>query len=262
MALKSDITSYLEHNLKTRYVGREAHYVAVTTSTMDEARTLAEEGAPNGAVVIAGEQRSGRGRLGRSWLSPEGGLATSIILRPEANSLSLLPAVASVAVLNTIGKMGIKASIKWPNDVLIAEKKVCGILIENGFTAGRLVYSVIGIGVNVNFDTTKFPEIAQIATSLSVELGREVSIAEVALNLYGEMEEMCDRMGDADFIMAEWIRHMGTLGKRVTANTGGCTIEGVAQAVNKDGNLILCMDDGSFSEVVAGDVFNVRTLPK
>ncbi len=262
MALKPSITSYLEHNLKTGYLGREAHYVAVTTSTMDEARKLAEQGAPNGAVVIAGEQRSGRGRLGRSWLSPDGGLATSIILRPQASSLRLLPAIASVAVHNAAGKMGITTSIKWPNDVLISGKKVCGILIENGFTSGNLIYSIIGIGINVNFDTTRFPEIAEIATSLSVELGKEVSMAEVALNLYSEMEKLYDRIADPAFIMGEWTRHMGTIGRRVTANTGGSTIEGIAQAVNDDGNLILRMDDGSLSEVVAGDVSNVWTLPK
>jgi BirA family transcriptional regulator, biotin operon repressor / biotin---[acetyl-CoA-carboxylase] ligase len=262
MALKSNITSYLEQNLKTRYMGREAHYLATTTSTMDEARRMAERGAPNGAAVIAGEQRSGRGRLGRSWLSPEGGLATSIVLRPHANSLRLLPAIASVSVHNAISKMGVTPSIKWPNDVLISGKKVCGILIENGFTSGNLVYSIIGIGINVNFDTTRFPEIAEIATSLSVELGKEISIPEVALNLYSEMEKLYDSIGDPDFIMGEWTRHMGTIGKRVTANTGGCTIEGVALAVNRDGNLILQMDDGSLSDVVAGDVSNVRTQPK
>jgi BirA family biotin operon repressor/biotin-[acetyl-CoA-carboxylase] ligase len=262
MALKSDITSYLEHNLKTRYMGRDANYIAITTSTMDEARKLAEHGSPNGTVVIAGEQVSGRGRLGRSWLSPEGGLATSIILRPEASSLRLLPAIASVAVHNAAGRMGITTSIKWPNDVLISGKKVCGILIENGFTSGSLIYSIIGIGINVNFDATRFPEIAEIATSLSVELGKEVSMAEVALNLYSEMEKLYDRIGDPDFIIGEWTHHMGTIGRRVTANIGGRTIEGVAQAVNNDGNLILLLDDGSLSEVVAGDVSNVRTKPK
>ena len=226
---------------------------------MDEARRLAEQGAPNGAVVIAGEQRSGRGRLGRSWLSPAGSLSTSIVLRPRANSLHLLPAIVSVAVHNAASKMGVTTSIKWPNDILIAGKKVCGILIENGFTSGKLLYSIIGIGINVNFDTTRFREIMGIATSLSVVLGREVSIAEVALNLYSEMEKLFDRIGDPDFIMEEWTRHMGTIGKRVSVNIGGLTIEGVAQAVNQDGNLILRMDDGSLSEVIAGDVSNVRT---
>ena len=87
-------------------------------------------------------------------------------------------------------------------------------------------------------------------------------MAEVALNLYSEMEKLYDRIADPAFIMGEWTRHMGTIGRRVTANTGGSTIEGIAQAVNDDGNLILRLDDGSLSEVVAGDVSNVRTLPK
>jgi BirA family biotin operon repressor/biotin-[acetyl-CoA-carboxylase] ligase len=258
MAEKPNITSYLEQNLKTCYMGREAHYFPVTTSTMDEARKLAEQGAPNGAAIIAGKQETGRGRMGRSWLSPEGGLATSIILRPAEKAVRLLPAIASVAVYRTIGIMGVNSSIKWPNDVLISGKKVCGILIENGFSAGNLVYSIVGIGINVNFETTRFPEIADIATSLSVELGKEVSIAEVALNLYSEMEKLYDRISEPDFIMGEWTRRMETIGKRVSVNTGGCTLEGIAEAVNPGGNLVLRMDDGSIHEVIAGDVSNVR----
>ncbi|MCX6007265.1 MAG: biotin--[acetyl-CoA-carboxylase] ligase [Chloroflexi bacterium] len=262
MATKSTITSYLEQNLKTRYMGRVAHFLPITTSTMDEARKLAEQGSPNGAAVIAGKQETGRGRMGRSWLSPEGGLATSIVLRPPANALHLLPAIASVAVYNAIGGMGVTASIKWPNDVLISGKKVCGILIENGFSAGNLVYSIVGIGINVNFETTRFPEIAGIATSLSVELGKEVSIPEVALNLYSEMEKLYDRIGEPDFIMSEWTRHMGTIGRRVSVNTGSGTLEGIAESVNPGGNLVLRLDDGSIREVVAGDVSNVQDTAK
>ncbi len=258
MAIKSNITSYLEQNLKTRYMGREALFFPVTTSTMDEARKLAEQGAPNGAAAIAGRQEAGRGRTGRSWLSPEGGLATTIVLRPPANALHLLPAIASVAVYNAIGRMGVKASIKWPNDVLVSGKKVCGILIENGFNAGNLVYSIVGIGINVNFETTKFPEIADIATSLSVELRKEVSIPQVALNLYSELEKLYDRISEPDFIMGEWTRHMGTIGKRVSVNTGSGMLEGIAESVNPGGNLVLRLDDGSMREVVAGDVSNVR----
>jgi BirA family biotin operon repressor/biotin-[acetyl-CoA-carboxylase] ligase len=262
MATKSNITSYLEQNLKTRYMGRDVHFLPITTSTMDEARKLAEQGAQNGAAIIAGKQETGRGRMGRSWLSPEGSLATSIILHPLANALYLLPAITSVAVYNAVGRMGVKASIKWPNDVLISGKKVCGILIENGFNAGNLVYSIAGIGINVNFETTRFPEIADIATSLSVELGKQVSIPEVALNLYSEMEKLYDRIGEPDFIMSEWIGHMGTIGRCVSVNTGSGTLEGVAESVNPGGNLVLRMDDGSMREVVAGDVSNVRDKSK
>lgn len=262
MVKESDITSYLKHNLTTHYMGKTAYYIPVTSSTMDEARILAEQGAPEGTAIIAGKQETGRGRMGRSWLSPVGGLATSIILRPPEETLRLLPAIASVAVYKTIETMGIQASIKWPNDVLVSGKKVCGILIENAFNEGNLVYSVIGIGINVNFETTLFPEIADIATSLSVELGKEVSIAEVALNLYSEMENLYDRIDKPDFIMGEWTRYMGTIGRCVSANLGSRAIEGLAQAVNPNGNLVLRLGDGSLYEVIAGDVTNIRDKAK
>jgi BirA family transcriptional regulator, biotin operon repressor / biotin---[acetyl-CoA-carboxylase] ligase len=262
MVQKSHITSYLKHNLTTSYMGKTAYYIPVTSSTMDEARIMAEQGTAEGTAIIAGKQETGRGRMGRSWLSPEGGLATSIVLRPPANALRLLPAIASLAVHYAIGTMGVTSSIKWPNDVLISGKKVCGILIENEFDAGNLVYSVIGIGINVNFETTVFPEIADIATSLSVELGKEVSIAEVALNLYCEMENLYNRIDEPDFIFGEWISHMGTIGKRVSANFGIRTIEGIAQAINPEGNLILRLDDGSLYVVIAGDITNIRDKAK
>ena len=213
---------------------------------------------PKGTAVIAGRQEAGRGRLGRSWLSPQGGLATSIILRPAFKDIRLLPAIASVAVFRSIARLGIKAGIKWPNDVLISGKKVCGILIENMFDAGNLEYSVIGIGINVNFDTSQFPEIAGIATSLSVELGREVPVAEVALNLYTELEDLYSRVAQPDTILAEWVDHMETIGRRVTANVGGCAVEGTAEAITAEGNLILRLGDGSEREIVAGEVSNVR----
>jgi BirA family biotin operon repressor/biotin-[acetyl-CoA-carboxylase] ligase len=256
--MKTAVTSYLKRNLKTRYIGRELQYLAVTTSTMDEARKLAEQGAPEGTAIIAGRQVAGRGRMGRSWLSPEGGLATSIILRPPLKNVRLLPAIASVAVFRTIGRMGIRASIKWPNDVLVSGKKICGILIENMFDAGQLLHSVVGIGINVNFDTTLYPEIAGIATSLSVELRKEISMPEVVLNLYSDLERLYDQIGKPDVILGEWVNAMVTIGRRVTVNTGSCTLEGIAEAVNKEGNLLLRLDDGSELEIVAGDVSNVR----
>lgn len=252
------MVSYLKRRLKTRYVGKTLHYFAVTTSTMDEARKLADAGVPEGTAVIAGKQQAGRGRLGRSWLSPEGGLATSIIFRPALADIRLLPALASVAVFRCLARSGVQASIKWPNDVLISGKKVCGILVENMFGAGNLEYSVIGIGINVNFDTTRFPEIAGIATSLSVELGKEISVQEVALQLYTELEDLYGSIAQPDVILAEWANSMDTLGRRVSVNSGGCAIEGIAESVNREGNLILRLDDGTKRQIVAGDVSNVR----
>lgn len=260
--MEADITAYLEHNLKTRYMGRVVYYLPVTSSTMDEARKLAEKDAPEGTAVIAGKQETGRGRKGRSWLSPEGGLATSIILRPPAKALYLLPAISAIAVHHTIDKMGAISSIKWPNDVLIGGKKVCGILIENAFNAGNPVFSIVGIGININFDTAAFPEISGIATSLSVELGKQVPVASIASSLYSEMERLYDRINEPGFILGEWTKYMGTIGRRVSVNTGNCILEGIAEAVNHEGNLILRLDNGSIHEVVAGDVTNVRDKTK
>jgi len=235
-------------------MGRELRYLAVTTSTQDIARELAEEGAPEGTAVIAGEQQSGRGRMGRSWLSPSGGLATSIILRPPLARAYLLPAVSSVAVFSTLANLGVKAGIKWPNDVLIAGKKACGILIENALKAGELGYSIVGIGINVNFDTGSYPEIADIATSLSVQLGHEVPVGEVALQLYTELEDTYSKIDDPDLIISAWSQNMVTIGRRVSADFYGNRIDGTAEGVNRQGNLVVRLADGSIKEIVAGDV--------
>ena len=228
--------------------------MATTTSTQDIATELAKKAAPEGTVVIAGEQQSGRGRMGRSWLSPSGGLATSIILRPPLACAYLLPAVSSVAVFRTLANLGIHAGIKWPNDVLIEGKKACGILIEHGLTAGELSYSIVGIGINVNFDTGSYPEIADIATSLSVQLGHEVPVAEVARHLYTELEDIYIRIGEPSYIIKEWSQHMVTIGRRVSADFYGNRIDGTAEGVNQQGNLVVRLADGSAREIVAGDV--------
>jgi BirA family biotin operon repressor/biotin-[acetyl-CoA-carboxylase] ligase len=254
MAGTADIKAYLTDNLKTRFMGRELHYLAVTTSTQDIARELAGQGAPEGTAVIAGEQQSGRGRMGRSWLSPAGGLATSIILRPPIASVYLLPAITSVAVFRTLRNLGIEADIKWPNDVLINGKKACGILIEHGLAAGELNYSIVGIGINVNVDTDSYPEIADIATSISVQLGHQVAVGEVALHLYTQLEDLYTGTGAPAGIIREWSQHMVTIGRRVTADFYGNAIDGRAEGVNRQGNLVVRLADGSTREIIAGDV--------
>lgn len=254
MAAEIDTAAYLKENLKTRFMGRELRYLAVTASTQDVARQLALEGASEGTAVIAGEQQAGRGRMGRTWLSPSGGLATSVVLRPPAASLYLLPAIASVAVSRALGNLGIKAGIKWPNDVLIEGKKVCGILIENGMTAGGPGYSIIGIGINVNFDTARYPEIAGIATSLSAILGHGLTVGGVALHLYTELEEVYTRSGGPDAVIGEWSRNMVTIGRRVTADFYGNRIDGTAEGVSRQGHLLVRLADGSLKEIMSGDV--------
>jgi len=249
-----DIVDYLKTNLTTICIGKELHYLAITSSTQDVARDKADQGAPEGTAVIAGIQQSGRGRLGRSWLSPEGGLATSIVLRPAMSTVHLLPAITALAVFRTIKSLGIEATIKWPNDILIGGRKVCGILIEHGLADNVICYSVIGIGININFDTGLYPEIANIATSLSVQLGHELPVGQVALRLYTELDGLYLKTAEPDTILSEWAANMNTIGQRVKVQSGNSIIEGIAESVNRSGHLLLRMDDNSVRDIVAGDV--------
>lgn len=178
--------------LKTGFVGQDVLYFPSVPSTMDAAKDVARRGCREGTIVVADEQTVGRGRLGRSWVTPPGGsIAVSVILRPEFSQLSALTMIASLAVARSIEQLtGLRPSIKWPNDVLVNGKKVCGILIDSGLRGDNVDWAVMGIGINVNLDLSRFPEIALTATSLCTELGREVPRLEILCSLLGELEQL------------------------------------------------------------------------
>lgn len=249
-----DTAAYIRDNLNTKFVGRELHYLEETGSTQDIARELAVRGAPEGTAVVARKQKAGRGRLGRIWFSPEGGLAVSLVLYPPCKNLYLMPAITSVAVFRTIEKFGIKAAIKWPNDVLIGDRKVCGILIENCLDGNCLKYSIPGIGININFDPAQYSGIADISTSLSKELGHTISIGPVATILFSEMETLYLQMSNPDYILGEWVQNMDTIGRRIHVRSGEEISEGMAHSISATGNLVLRLDNGTLKEIMAGDV--------
>ena len=148
----------ISRNLKTDFIGQKVIAYPSLTSTNDIAKREAKKGAREGTVVVAEEQTAGRGRLKRAWLSPKGSIALSIILHPTPAQLPSLIMLASLAVAHCIEKVsGLKAQIKWPNDVLINGKKVCGILIESDVRGSAVDYAVIGIGLNVNLQARRFP---------------------------------------------------------------------------------------------------------
>src|SRR3972149_8336054 len=181
----------ITEGLKTRFIGQRVLYYPSLTSTMEVARGAVGRGAEEGTVIIADEQTAGRGRLKRTWLAPRGNIALSVILHPALSNLPSLIMLASLGVVHSIETVtGLKAQIKWPNDVLINGKKVCGILIENEFLGSRLTAAIIGIGIDVNLQTADFPEIRSIATSLSDELGREVSRLKLIRSLLVEIERL------------------------------------------------------------------------
>jgi BirA family biotin operon repressor/biotin-[acetyl-CoA-carboxylase] ligase len=221
---------------------------------MEVARREAQQGAAEGTVVIAGEQTAGRGRLKRAWISPEGSIALSIILRPGLAYLPSLIMVASLAVVHAIEKVtGLKPLVKWPNDILVDGRKVAGILIESRVRGKIVDFSIIGIGINANLRLADFPALSPFATSLSDELGREVSPLSMIRRLLVEIEGLYQDLLAGESLYEEWRDSLVTLGKKVRVTSGETIDEGIAESVTRGGSLLLRHSDGSLTEVVAGE---------
>jgi len=245
----------ISNGLESTLIGQRILYYPLTTTTMEIARQEARLGTPEGTVIVAGEQTAGRGRLGRSWLSPRGNVALSVVLYPRRSLLSSLIMLASLAVVHCIKAItGLKAEIKWPNDVLINGRKVCGILIENDVQKDKINYSILGIGVNVNLEIADIPEIQSTAASLSQELRRNVSRLNVIRCLLLEIEKLYLALKAGESIYEEWRDNLVTLGKKVRVTAGETVSEGIAESVDRDGSLLLRQSDDSLIRIVAGEV--------
>jgi len=245
----------ITNNLETHFVGQRVICYPSLTSTMEMAKQEAQQGAVEGTVVITDEQTAGRGRIKRVWLSPKGNIALSVILYPSVAYLPSLIMLASLAVVHSIEAVtGLKSQLKWPNDVLINGKKVCGVLIESNVRGDIVDYAIIGIGVNVNLRLYDFPEIQPTATSLSDELGGDVSRLNVIRCLLVEIERLYLTLLAGGSIYQEWRDSLVTLGRRVQVKSGETIYEGIAESVARDGSLLLHHSDGSLTKIVAGDV--------
>ena len=242
-------------DLETQFIGHKVIYYPRLTSTMEVAKREARRGAVEGTVVIAGEQTAGKGRLRRVWLSPQGSLALSTILYPRLVYLPSLIMLASLAVVRSIEAVtGLKSQVKWPNDVLINGRKVCGILIESDVRGNTVAYAIIGIGINVNLRLADFPGILPLATSLSEELGRDVSLLGLIRQLLVEIEGLYLTLPAGGAIYEEWRDSLVTLGKKVWVESGKIKYEGIAESVARDGSLLLRHSNGNLTRIVAGDV--------
>ncbi|MFH1382697.1 MAG: biotin--[acetyl-CoA-carboxylase] ligase [Chloroflexota bacterium] len=245
----------ITEGLGTRFIGQRVLYFPSVTSTNDVARQEAQQGAPEGTAVIADEQTAGKGRLKRTWLTPKGNVAVSIVFRPALSHLSSFIMLASLAVVHTIKSVtGVVAQIKWPNDVLINGKKVCGILIESDVRGDKVNFAVVGIGINVNLSLADFPEVRATATSLSDESGRNVSRSSVIRCLLVEIEKLYLVLSSGGPIYEEWRGNLVTLGQQVRVRSGETVYEGTAESVARDGSLLLRGSDGSLRQILVGDV--------
>ena len=245
----------ISDNLETHFIGQRVIYYPRLTSTMEVAKQEARQGAAEGTVIVADEQSAGKGRLKRIWLSPKGNIALSVILYPDVAYLPFLIMLASLAVVHCIEAVtGLKSQVKWPNDVLINNKKVGGILIEGDVKGNVVDYAIIGIGVNVNLRLSDFPEILSTATSLSDELGKEVSRLDVIRQLSVEIERLYLTLQTGGSVFEEWRDRLVTLGRRVRVKSGETIYEGIAESVATDGSLLLRHPDGSLTKIASGDV--------
>jgi BirA family biotin operon repressor/biotin-[acetyl-CoA-carboxylase] ligase len=266
MTLNTLITG-LEDALNTTIVGHPIQYWATIGSTMDEARRLAETGAPEGTVVVADEQRSGRGRLERSWWAPPASsLLLSILFRPpfaplQAQRLTMICSLAACdAILGVLDLQttdpdaDLSVGVKWPNDVLIGERKICGILTELEVEQERLRHAIVGIGINVNMDFQGAPPLTTPATSLSIEAGHPVSRRDLLIDLLTGIEQRYLAVLEGRSFHQEWAERMVTLGHPVQVSNAVERWTGEAVGVDKDGALLVRRADRNVQHILAGDV--------
>ncbi len=252
-----DISAELvTQGLGTQFVGQRVLYYPSTSSTQDRVREAAKDGAPEGTIAIADEQTAGRGRLRRRWVTPPASsIAVSILLRPRPEELPRLSMVAALAVVEAVEEVaGVKPALKWPNDIMVAGKKLGGILIESEVGHEGLPSAIVGIGINVNMDLSAFPEIAATATSLSMALGRPVSRLALLQALLRHLEGYYLALRRGEPVPRQWAANLETIGQQVQAKMGEVVMEGVAEGVDEDGRLLLRRSDGSLTRLVAGEV--------
>ncbi len=239
---------------------RELHCFASLPSTNDLARKLAIDGAPHGTVVVSGSQTAGRGRMGRSFFSPEGGLYLSVLLRPQTYPETLLPLTAftAVAICDAVQRLtGVRPRAKWPNDLLISGKKLCGVLTEASIEAesGAVRHVVVGIGLNLSQSTFP-PELEGVATSLllsGVPVPRRASLcASILEHLEMALRACFDE--SRGVYLSRYLDDCATIGQAVTQTRGDTVRRGVAESVDSSAALLVRFDDGSLEAVNSGEV--------
>lgn len=242
------------------WLGREQTMLESCGSTNDEAAHLAMAGAPHGAVVMALAQSTGRGRMGRDWHSPPGeNLYLSCVLRPELEPFQVPPVTlaAGLGVVSAVNSLGLAATLKWPNDVLLGGRKLAGILTEMSTRGSRVEHVIVGIGINL--ETRVFPpSLASIATSLA-QHGVTIARDRFIERLLGDLERWLDRFfaGGVEAIARAWMERAGIGPERVSrvrVQGPSGPIEGRAVGIDGSGFLLVAAPDGQVHRVLAGDV--------
>lgn len=253
----------IKRYLKTQWIGTDIIYEECMDSTNTRARLIGEENVMNGTVVVARKQTAGRGRRGRNWISPEGNCYFSILIRPEmrVENASMLTLVTALALAQTVKDVTeLETQIKWPNDVVVNGRKLCGILTESSIDIDGLKYVVIGVGVNANQKEFE-PEIESMATSIALQIGRDVDCAHLIgefLNCFENVLDVFLKTEDMSVLMEQYNRLLVNRDREVRIIDRNERI-GVAIGINKRGELLIQGKDGSIEAIISGEV-SVRGL--
>lgn len=259
------IPNEIQYGLKTKSFGWHLISFESIESTMDEAFRLGMEGLAEGAVICAETQTKGRGRLGRSWISPKGkGLYFSLILRPQLSptQMSQLTLMAAVALAEAIGEQTkVDVKIKWPNDLLVDGKKIAGILTELRAESDQMKFVVLGVGINVNSTAS---QLIDTATSLKIEQGQTIDRVQLFQHILLSLEQWYKviHQGHFDKVLSRWKTLSATLNQRVKVADVAGSIEGMAINIDDDGALLVKKDNGQVVRKLAGDVTLLRSAKK
>ena len=255
--------SELAQGLKTKSIGKDIRLFPEVVSTNTLAMEAASQGAPEGTVIIAETQTGGKGRLGRTWISPRGNLYFSVILRPQipTHKAPLITLVGAVAVASAIRKhCSLQAAIKWPNDILISGKKAAGLLTEMSAEPDRIRHIALGIGVDVNMELQELPpDIRMNTTTLAAEAGGKIDRRLLLQQILRDLEHWYRIfLASEAEVLKEWERLNMTIGNRVAVSGSREVFEGLAQGIDPEGRLMVALDNNTIRIVAAGDVTIVK----
>lgn len=250
----------ISKNLNTKYIGKDIYIFNEVMSTNTIAKFLSMNGVGNGAVVISEKQTKARGRSGKNWESPLGGVWLSIILNPNVNhsKIPLITLATGVAVENTLKRIGVKnAEIKWPNDILIHGKKVCGILTEAITSFSTIESVIIGVGIDANISIENFPEeLRENMTTLNDEIGEKVDENLLIKLFLEEFEKISEQFINEEYetILKEWRKNSYTIGKIVEVHEPfSKPYDGYVLGISRDGSLVVEKIDGTLEKVISGE---------
>ncbi len=252
--------------LKTKFIGQKVYYFDTISSTQDQALKMANESENNGSVIIAETQTGGKGRDGRKWISPKGGISFSIILHPkfDISITTLFPIASSLALSKAIeNTFKITPELKWPNDLTIKGNKISGILVDAALESNKIESLVLGVGINFNVDVKAIKKILKETpnfygvSSLS-EYNKKIKPIQLVQNFFVELEKIYELLNKKQTknIISEWTKRSSTIGKNVEVNTSDGKIKGKAIKIDEDGALIIS-NKNKTDKVIAGDIIHL-----